>query len=90
MASYFKMTTDFLEVAQILSGVVLKQHELREMRRADSVQVLDWPAPPSRARAVVPRSPQSSSICNRTLARGDLLDSRLSINVVSFSRNVVL
>jgi hypothetical protein len=46
MASYFKMTTDFLEVAQILSGVVLKQHELREMRRADSVQVLDSPAPP--------------------------------------------
>jgi len=31
MASYFKMTIDFLKVAQILSGVVLKRHELREM-----------------------------------------------------------
>jgi hypothetical protein len=32
------------------------------------------------------KSPQSSSICNHTLARGDLLDSRFSVNVVSFSR----
>ena len=36
------------------------------------------------------KSPQSSSICNHTLPRGDLLDSRLSNNVVSFSRNAVL
>src|SRR5271166_4559332 len=36
------------------------------------------------------KSPQSSSICNHTLARGDLLDSRFPNNVVSFSRNVVL
>ena len=36
------------------------------------------------------KSPQSSSICNHTLARGDLLDSRFSNNVVSFSSNVVL
>jgi hypothetical protein len=46
MASYFKMTIDFLKVAQILSGVVLKRHELREMRRADGVQVFGCPAPP--------------------------------------------
>jgi len=28
------------------------------------------------------KSPQSSSICNHTLARGDLLDSRLSVRTV--------
>ena len=36
------------------------------------------------------KSPQSSSICNHNLPRGDLLDSRFSINVVSFSPNPLL
>jgi len=31
------------------------------------------------------KSPQSSSICNHNRPRGDLLDSRFSNNVVSFS-----
>ena len=34
------------------------------------------------------KSPQSSSICNHTLPRGDLLDSRFSTNVGPFSFNV--
>jgi hypothetical protein len=36
------------------------------------------------------KSPQSSSICNHNLPRGDLLDSRFSINVVSFSPSPLL
>jgi hypothetical protein len=36
------------------------------------------------------KSPQSSSICNHNLPRGDLLDSRFSINVFSFSLNPLL